>query len=151
MELTAVRGARVNTLKNMILNRDIDLYGYSHIIIHLGTNDITLSSVDKIIADFRELILNIRSFSQYIKIYISSILPWPVDYKSTGGKCKSVNLELCNICRRYSVQFIRSYKRFFLKGCPIRSLFAFRDGGLHLNEAGQFELRKCFQHAINHM
>jgi hypothetical protein len=31
------------------------------------------------------------------------------------------------------------------------TLYAIKDGGLHLNEAGQYELRRCLQHAINHM
>ena len=39
----------------------------------------------------------------------------------------------------------------FNKALPVRSLHAIKDGGLHLNEAGQCELRRCFQHAINHM
>lgn len=151
MDLVAVRGARIYSLRNMIKGRDICLANYSHIIIHLGTNDIVNNSVDKIIADFRELIVTIKSYSSSIKIFISSILPRPVDFSYTGNKCKSVNLELSRMCSKSNLSYIRSFKRFFHKGIPVRSLFAFKDGGLHLNEAGQYELRQCFQHAINHM
>ena len=65
----------------------------------------------------------------------------------------SINLLLCKIClsSQYNVHFIRSYKRFFNKALPVRSLYAIKDDGLHLNEVGQYELRTCFQHAINHM
>ena len=124
---------------------------YSHIIIHLGTNDVVNSTTDKIIADFRELILLIKSTDSLVKIFISSILPRPVEINYTGPKCKSINLLLCKICSQYNVHFIRPYKRFKKKALPVRSLHAIKDGGLHLNEAGQYELRRCFQHAINHM
>jgi hypothetical protein len=55
MELVAVRGARINSMKTMIKNKEIHLSLYSHVIIHLGTNDVVNSTTDKIIADFREL------------------------------------------------------------------------------------------------
>ena len=50
MELVAVRGARINSMKTMIKKKEINLSLYSHIIIHLGTNDVN-STTDKIIAD----------------------------------------------------------------------------------------------------
>jgi len=109
MELVAVRGARINSMKTMIKNKEINLSLYSHIIIHLGTNDVN-STTDKIIADFRELILLIKSTDSLVKIFISSILPRPVDFNYTGPKCKSINLLLCKICSQYNVHFIRSYK-----------------------------------------
>ena len=86
-----------------------------------------------------------------VNIFISSILPRPDDFNYTGPKCKSIDLLLCKICSQYNVHFIRLYKRFFFKTLPVRLLYAIQDGGLHLNEAGQYELRRCFQHAINHM
>ena len=83
MELVAVRGARINSMKTMIKNKEINLSLYSHIIIHLGTDDVN-STTDKIIADFRELILLIKSTDSLVKIFISSILPRPVDFNYTG-------------------------------------------------------------------
>jgi hypothetical protein len=80
MELVAVRGARINSMKTMIKNKEIYLSLYSHIITHLGTNDIVNSTTDKIIADFRELILLIKSTDSLVNIFISSILPRPVDF-----------------------------------------------------------------------
>jgi lysophospholipase L1-like esterase len=151
MELVAVMGARINSMKTMIKNKEINLSLYSHIIIHLGTNDVVNSTTDKIIADFRELILLIKSTDSLVKIFISSILPIPVDFNYTGPKCKSINLLLCKIFSQYNVHFIRSYKRFFNKALLVRSLYAIKDDGLHLNGAGQYELHICFQHAINHM
>ena len=151
MEFDAVRGARINSMKTMIKNKEINLSLYSHIIIHLGTNDVVNSTTDKIIADFRELILLIKSTDSLVNIFISSILPRPVDFNYTGPKFKSINLLLCKICSQYNVHFIRSYKRFFNKALPVRSLYAIKDDGLHLSEVGQYELRRCFQHAISHM
>jgi hypothetical protein len=48
MEFDAVRGARINSMKTMIKNKEINLSLYSHIIIHLGTNDVVNSTTDKI-------------------------------------------------------------------------------------------------------
>jgi hypothetical protein len=67
MELVAVMGARINSMKTMIKNKEINLSLYSHIIIHLGTNDVVNSTTDKIIADFRELILLIKSTDSLLK------------------------------------------------------------------------------------
>ena len=67
MELVAVSGARINSMKTMIKNKKINLSLYSHIIIHLGTNDVVNSTTDKIIADFRELILLIKSTDSLLK------------------------------------------------------------------------------------
>jgi hypothetical protein len=53
MELIAVRRARINSTKTMIKNKEINLSLYSHITIHLGTNDVLNSTTDTIIADFR--------------------------------------------------------------------------------------------------
>ena len=105
MELVAVRGARINSMKTMIKNKEINLSLYSHIIIHLGTNHVN-STTDKIIADFKELILLIKSTDSLVKIFISSILPRPVDFNYTGPKCESINLLLCKICSQYNVNVI---------------------------------------------
>jgi hypothetical protein len=83
MELVAVRRARINSTKTMI-KKEINLSLCSHIIIHLGTNDIVNSTTEKIIADFRELILLLKSTDSLVKIFISSILPRPVDFNYTG-------------------------------------------------------------------
>jgi hypothetical protein len=53
MEFDAVKGARINSMKTMIKNKEINLSLYSHIIIHLGTNDVVNSTTDKIIARMR--------------------------------------------------------------------------------------------------
>ena len=150
MELVAVRRARINSMKTMI-KKEINLSLCPHIIIHLCINDIVNSTTEKIIADFRELILLLKSTDSLVKIFISSILPRPVDFNYTGPKCKSINLLLCKIFSQYNVHFIRSYKRFFNRALLVRSLYAIKDDGLHLNGAGQYELHICFQHAINHM
>ena len=47
MELAAVGGARINSMKTMIKNKEINLSLYSHIIIHLGTNDVVNSNIEK--------------------------------------------------------------------------------------------------------
>ena len=75
MELIAVRRARINSTKTMIKNKEINLSLYSHIIIHLGTNDVVNSTTDTIIADFRELILLIKSTDSLVKILFHLYYP----------------------------------------------------------------------------
>lgn len=151
MDLQAYSGARISTIKKKLDQGEINLSNYSYCLIHVGTNDVRDFSVDRIIADFRELFVKFKSLSPHIKLYISSILPRPVDFDLTGFKCANINRQLLSVCSKYNIIFIKSYKRFLVRGRPIRSLFAFKDGGLHLNEAGLYELRRCFQHVISHI
>ena len=125
MELRVYSGARIATLKRELDEGRINLNYYIHCIVHVGTNDIRDFSVDRIIAEFREFIVKFKCLASHVELYISSILPRPVDFEITGSKCSLINKQLASVCSKYKVKFIRSYKRFLSKGRTIRSLFAF--------------------------
>jgi hypothetical protein len=123
MELIAIKRARINSTKTMIKNKDINLSFYST----------GLGSIDEIKFLTKLSVLLIRRMSSLKSAIILSVVLFTI---SLVPKC---------------VIICRSYKRFFNKALPVRSLYAIKDDGLHLNEVGQYELRRCFQHAINHM
>lgn len=123
-------------------------------IIHVGTNDINSRenySVDEIISFFNNLITLIRSINSHTHIVFSSILPRPCDYMDTSAKVKQVNKLLEGLCKERNCQFIHSFRPFFKFGKPIRSLFAVKDKGLHLNLEGTRLLRRFFINTVSHL
>ena len=86
-----------------------------------------------------------------IHIGMSSILPRPVDYSKTNDKVVKVNKALNVLCQRYGVVFIHSYRYFVREGKPLVELFAYKDGGLHLNVEGSKQLGSYFKRRVAHM
>jgi len=119
-------------------------------ILHVGTNDVNSLSEDEIISDFNNLIAIVRRVSNTF-LLVSSILPRPLDYEDTSDKVKNVNKQLKKLCGENHVRFLHSYRPFFECGQPIRRLFAVRDGGLHLNTAGQNKLCSFFINTVAHL
>jgi lysophospholipase L1-like esterase len=125
-------------------------------IFHVGTNDIVTRnqnesySVDEIISFYNNLITLIRRINPKTHIVFSSILPRPCDYSLTKDKVKQVNILLEVKCKERQCQFLHSYRPFFKFGRPDRSVFAVRDGGLHLNLEGTRLLRKIFIRVVSH-
>ena len=67
---------------------------------------------------------------------MSAILPRPCDFEKSNPKILRVNRGLSDLCSRMRVQFIHTYRYFMKGGKPLRELFAYMDGGLHLNYEG---------------
>ena len=84
------------------------------------------------------------------KILFSSILPRPVDFDKTKTVCSEINTKLRELCLRNNVGFIKSYKRFLVKGQPVRKFFSYRDG-LHLSYEGTTQLRWCIINTVRHL
>lgn len=147
-------GANLGYIKYVIDKEYIYLHefdSFSHVILHFGTNDIEKHSIEIILCKFRNLIYSVRNRNRDINILISSILPRPVDFVQLGYKVVQINKALIGICKDEKISFIKSYRRFLFKGSPKRDLFAIKDGGLHLNEAGVAQLKMCFIHVISHL
>lgn len=142
-------GATIHHIFCKIRDKTIDLTPYSHVMLHVGTNNVVGSSSEEIQAGFSNLISVIRDVSD-CKILISSILPRPVDFHTLGVKVKEINSKLESLCKKRHVQFIASFKRYFYKNAPVRSLFAYNDG-LHLSFEGTRHLRQCFINVISHL
>ena len=103
-----------------------------------------------ILSAFNNLLTVISRLSS-TKIIVSSILQRPLDHQKYGENVKSVNLGLKKICFQRKLQFLLSFRPFFKFGKPVRELFAFRDGGLHLNLEGTRRLKLVFSNTVSHL
>lgn len=145
-------GATISRLQGKIQSHQASIFS-EYTIVHIGTNDIPSSlTSDEIISLYENLITFIRSHSG-TKIIISSIIPRPCDLpsKTAESRLKIVNRQLESLCLRRKVQCLKTYRIFLKYGKPIRSLFAVKDGGLHLNLEGSRRLRQFFINTITHL
>lgn len=139
-----------------IISGKASINGFDFIILHVGTNHLPLSvhSVSELMSLYNDLITVIKSKSK-AKIIFSSVLPRPVDYGITREQIKQVNAALKQLCKTRNCQYSNTYRQFLQKGTdkeiPDRSLFAVKDGGLHLNLSGTHRLRQVFINIIKHL
>ena len=143
------RGARLQDIERKVKRGEFS-NNYSHVILHVGTNDICSDNSNKIFINFKFLIKACLNYFVFSKIIISSILPRPVDFLSTKNKCIEINQKLNSYCLSNNVGFVKSYKRFLKEGQPIRHLFAKQDG-LHLSFEGTKQLRWCLINTVRHL
>jgi hypothetical protein len=150
-EILSYRGETIGEFIHKIRYNIIKLNRYTHVIVHVGTNNVLNNKPGEILSLYRNLIHLIKQKYKNIIVGISSILPRPKDHSLSGTDIKNVNLGLAKICKDEKVLFIRSYKRFFYSnGIFKRDLFAIRDGWLHLNEPGLFQFQLALIHVISH-
>ena len=97
------------------------------------------------------MISSAKSLFPNIHIGMSAILPRPVDYNKTNKKVVEVNKALSVLCQRYGVEFIHSFKYFVKGGKPLVELFAYKNGGLHLNVEGSKQFCSYFKRRVAHM
>ena len=145
-------GANIGKIQTLLQSHEAST-DFKYTILHVGTNNIPSSStVGEIMSMYQNLITYIRSTS-YTHLIISAIIPRPCDNHSKVAikKCKDVNKELENLCFTRKIQFLKTFRIFLKNGQPIRSLFAVKDQGLHLNLEGSRRLRQFFINAIAHL
>ena len=86
-----------------------------------------------------ENLVNFIRFLSNTNLIIAAIIPRPCDLKE--NRVKSFNKELELLCKRRKLTFLHRYRIFLHNNCPIRSYFAIRDNGLHLNTEGVHKLK----------
>ncbi|CAG2214872.1 unnamed protein product [Mytilus edulis] len=137
------RGASIGEITYQLNKNKGSIYeGYKCLVIHCGTNDIHILSIDQFKSAYCNLISTAKLLFPSMVIALSGILPRPVDFEETGQKIKEVNMALLNLCLSYKVEFIHSYRYFLKCGKPKVELFAYKDGGLHLNCEGTRQLKE---------
>ena len=133
--------------------------GYSRIIIHVGTNDLSdfvdggesrYVTLFGILNRFRALRNVIRRKNKNALLLFSSVLPRFSRYDTFKPLAHGLNFALEKLCAKSNGSniFVPSYRRFLSHGSPRDELFSERDG-LHLNGAGVVELSACFQQALS--
>ena len=137
-------GMTTGQLTTKIDNGCFDL-NYANILIHVGTNDVNKYTCGEISSLFSNLVSVLKTNTdRNTSLYISSILPRPVDFTTTGSKVKEINVTLEALCKKRKVSFMRSFRPFLKANHPCRDLYAIKDGGLHLNLDGTRRLRQFF-------
>ena len=112
-EILPYRGETIGEFIHKIRYHIIKLNRYTHVIVHVGTNNVLNNKPGEILSLYRTLIHLIKQKYKNISVGISSILPRPKDYSLSGTDIKNVNLGLAKICKDEKVLFIRSYKQDF--------------------------------------
>ena len=64
---------------------------------------------------------------------------------------KKFNHELEQLCVRRKLTFLHTYRLFLHNNAPIRSYFAIRDDGLHLNTEGTRKLKLFLCNTVSHL
>ncbi|CAC5419167.1 unnamed protein product [Mytilus coruscus] len=110
-DVFAFRGASIGDITYQLNKCKGGIYqGYNCLLIHVGTNDIHLLSIDQLKSAYCNLISTAKSLFPSMVIALSGIRPRPVDFEETGQKIKEVNMALLNLCLHYKVEFIHSYR-----------------------------------------
>ena len=100
---------------------------------------------------YKFLLRTCQNLAKGSEIVFSSILPRLIDYDTSKEACLAINNRLEAFCNTNNLVFVRSFRRFLRNGKPIASLYAKRDGGLHLSYEGTKQLRQCIINTITHL
>ena len=149
-EVQSYPGATVEKLTEYVENGIAVTAAYQYIIIHIGTNNIKSSTVEDMILAYKALLSSVWGYNPKADILLSAILPRPVDFLILGDKVKLFNTKISSLATETKCTFLKTYRPFLKFGRPIRELFAQRDGGLHLNQAGTFRLVAFFKKVLVH-
>ena len=146
--LQSFPGASIARIHNK-LEKKMASINFNYTILHVGTNDVDSSlKVAEIMSYYENLVTYIKSHSS-TKLIISAIIPRPCDseHDPSETRVRKLNRELKSMCLRFYI-----LSDFFLHcNKPIRSLYAVKDGGLHLNTEGCRKLRAFFINTIAHL
>ena len=159
VDIRAFRGYTLKNVTDRIRFDKLDVSGYTRILIHVGSNDIS-NMVDKgqcdslTIFDMKdryEVLRNsIRRRNSAAVLLFSAILPRVNRYQLFKGYIRGINFAVEKLCAksRGACIFIPSFNVFMLRGKPREALFSDSDG-LHLTGGGVDVLESCFQQALS--
>lgn len=151
LESTVLPGANIFTIHNFIKGSKARINLFTHLILHVGTNDIANGLTNDLIYQYYlNLLVLVKSITN-CNIIISAILPRPVDFTETKQRVIEVNKHLATLAFQKKFLFIRTYKPFVQQpgSIPIRKYFA--KDGLHLSFTGVSVLRNFLIGVVNHL
>ena len=156
------RGITITGLSNRIRFDGLQLEGYSRILVHVGTNDLSnmfryerhrRTTIFDIMERYTALRNSIRRRNKCAVIMFTSILPRAFKTKLMRSYITGVNFALEKFCARSDGTrvYIPAYKAFmskFEKDQPNKALFSENDG-LHLEGPGVDKLEAIMQQAFS--
>lgn len=118
------RGDNLEDLGNHLKYDRIPLiYGKKVIWVHAGTNDILFLLVEEMLEDLYILLQNIRMRNNEAKLFVSAILPRPLDFKATQDKVIAFNKAVIDKQVAWNFTFIHSYNIFQHDRLPKRDMY----------------------------
>ena len=142
-----VRGASIETFKDLIIQGDLDIQGMDAVLLHVGTNNLERNfNPQDVLAEMGSLIRLIKRVNASLLIVVSGILPRLKDLALSDRPVKTYNKMLSRVCRDCGVMFIRSYNG-FTSGKEVNGIkcWLFARDGLHLSKHGDRVLGQLFR------
>ena len=151
VDIHAIPGANIFTVHQYIKENKARMKLFSHILLHVGTNDIGNGLSFHLAVQYYSNLFNLIKDECDCKVIVSAILPRPIDFDNTKNIVIQLNNCLSSLAVKFGYLFVRSYKPFVQQpgSLPIRKYFA-RDG-LHLSFLGVSILRNFFIGVVNHL
>ena len=160
-EVLPFPGITVKKLTDRIRFGQINVYGYSRILIHVGSNDLSnmidsgrsrRPSIFDMMDRFLSLRNSIRRRNSQAVLLFSAVLPRVNRYKLFKAFIRGLNFAVEKMCAKSqgACIFIPCFDAFLSEftGLPNTALFSERDG-LHLDGAGVDKLEGIFQQALS--
>lgn len=150
-QLQAFKGLKSDRLLNKIRNKVVTCYGVKNVIVHVGTNDIYDFTTSQFESNIRNAIFELRKYNPECVIFLSSILPRPVDFKHSKDLVLSFNQALQVISNSVpDVRYMSCDKVFVSSryGFPIRCLYS--ADKLHLSTTGLNKFHNFVANTLAH-
>jgi len=148
----------VGQLNDLVSFENVNVHGYSVILIHAGTNDLAKLiengkihqvTVQEILEFYKQLRNSIRRRNNYAILLFSAIIPRHQDFELFYPYAYGLNFAIEKWCARSkgTCIFIPSHKVFLAYGKPKQCMYSVSDG-LHPRGAGKDTLEAYFQQAL---
>ena len=152
MDIHSISGANIYTLQQFVKNNKSRFENYTHLLLHVGTNDIGNGVSSHLILQYYSNLLDlIQTYFPSIKIIISAILPRPIDFDNSKQIVIECNNLLANLSLKRNALFVRTYKHFVQQPGSLYKRKCFCKDNLHLSYLGVSVIRNFFIGVINHL
>jgi hypothetical protein len=109
MEVESISGANIYTIHQILKDNKARVKKYTHLFLHVGTNDIGNGLCSKLITRYYSNLLELITHNFFnIKIIMSAILPRPIDFDRTKQLVIETNNCFVNLALKRNVQFVKT-------------------------------------------
>lgn len=151
LNTVSIPGANISSVHQYIKDNTTHINTFSHLILHVGTNDIGSGLTFELIVQYYVNLINLIRDRLKCKIILSTVLPRPVDFEVTKSTVIRINNRLLDFSKKYNFLLVKSFKPFVQQPGSIPKRIFFAKDGLHLNYRGVFVLRNFLIGVVNHL
>ena len=135
-----IRGGGIDDVVNSINEVATEAPPNTTYVVHVGTNDVTNTRSEELMAKYRRLIKSFKEKSSHV--IISGIIPRMKAEERFLSIASSTNRRLVNLCREEGAGFVDTWDNFYYDD----SLFA--KDGIHLNPVGAARFGRLLNEAV---